>query len=88
VAGLADLHYHDGACLDVRADGSVYCRIDDPMAIDPGANKAYHEAKNVKFAVGQSVWVNGIQFAVVQIVPVSPATPSGQLILQPVTAKV
>lgn len=69
--------------------GSAWDNYEDcDMAIDTGANKAYHEAKNVIFAVGQSVWVSGIQFSVVQIVPVSPVTPSGQLILQPVTAKV
>jgi hypothetical protein len=58
------------------------------MPINPNANAAYFAAKNIPFAVGQSVWVSGIEFNVVQIVPVSPATPSGQLILQPVTAKV
>jgi hypothetical protein len=62
--------------------------VGSDVAIDPNANKAYHKAKDVYFAVGQQVWISGIEFSVVQIVPVSPATPSGQLILQPVTAKV
>ena len=58
------------------------------VAINRDANKQYFAAKNIPFAVGQQVWVNGVQFAVVGITPVGPQFPHGQLILQPVTAKV
>jgi hypothetical protein len=58
------------------------------LPIDPNANAAYRKANDVLFAVGQHVWVTGIEFRVVGITPVSPQVPNGQLILAPVTAKV
>lgn len=51
------------------------------MAVDPNANAAYHLANDKTFAVGQSVWVNNIEFSVTAVV-------NGQLILTPVTAKI
>lgn len=51
------------------------------VAIDPNANAAYHVAMGKPFAVGQQVWVCGVEFSVTAVV-------NGQLILTPVTAKI
>ena len=51
------------------------------MAIDPEANAAYHDAKNIKLQAGQSVWVLGLEFRVVSV-------QNGQLLLEPVNAKI
>jgi hypothetical protein len=51
------------------------------MAIDPKANAEYVAREAKPFAVGQSVWVTGIEFKVV-------AVTDGQLVLQPTTAKI
>jgi hypothetical protein len=75
--------YHWSRKCDAWMPGSVW-----DMAIDPNANAAYFAAKNVQFAVGQAVWLSGIEFTVVQVVTASPAVPTGQLILQPTTSKV
>jgi hypothetical protein len=50
------------------------------MAVDPKANAAYRAAKDIKFAAGSTVWVQGLQFTVVSV-------QDGQLTLKPVTIK-
>lgn len=50
------------------------------MAVDPKANQAYRDSKDIKFAPGQQVWVSGIEFRVIDV-------KDGQLILEPVAVK-
>ena len=37
------------------------------MAVDPKANAEYVASKAIPFAVGQTVWVQGIQFTVLSV---------------------
>jgi hypothetical protein len=48
--------------------------------VDPKANEMYVESKAVRFAVGSTVWVLGIQFTVVSVA-------NGQLTLEPINVK-
>ena len=48
--------------------------------VDPKANQKYVEGRAVRFAAGQTVWVEGIQFKVVSVA-------NGQLTLEPINVK-
>jgi hypothetical protein len=58
------------------------------VAVDPNANAAYWKANNIPMAVGQTVFINRLEFTVIGIVHTEPGVTLGSITLQPVTAKV
>jgi hypothetical protein len=51
------------------------------------ANQQYYDQKNIPLGQGQLVWVNGLEFFIIGITHTVPGV-LGQIILQPVTAKI
>ncbi len=57
------------------------CRWVTGCMVDPAANQNYVASKAIAFAVGQQVWIQGVQFKVVEV-------SNGRLVLEPFTVKI